>query len=115
MLDQLAAALRADRHRPALLAATALTGRSRVLASTGDLVDLTDGYIAALHRHGLAAGDTLGVAVRPGPRSLAVLLAAYHLGLRVAVLDPTAGPEVLTARLALARPALVLALSLIHI
>jgi len=109
MLDQLAAALRADRHRPALLAATALTGRSRVLASTGDLVDLTDGYIAALHRHGLAAGDTLGVAVRPGPRSLAVLLAAYHLGLRVAVLDPTAGPEVLTARLALARPALVLA------
>lgn len=109
MLDQLAAVLRADRHRPALLAATALTGRPRTLVSTGDLADLADGYTVALHRHGLAAGDTLGIAVRPGPRSLAVLLAAYHLGLRVAVLDPTAGPQVLTARLALARPALVLA------
>ncbi|WFE29035.1 class I adenylate-forming enzyme family protein [Solwaraspora sp. WMMD791] len=109
MLDRLAATLRADRHRPAVLTAAPLTGRPRVRATTGELADLTDGYVAALHRHGLTAGDTLGVAVRPGPRSLAVLLAAYHLGVRVAVLDPTAGPEVLTARLALARPTLVLA------
>ncbi|MFV2021059.1 class I adenylate-forming enzyme family protein [Micromonospora sp. LOL_023] len=109
MLDRLDAVLRADRHRPALLAAAPLTGRPRVLANAGELAELADRYAAALHRHGLAAGDTLGVAVRPGPRSLAVLLAAYRLGLRVAVLDPTAGPQVLTARLALARPALVLA------
>jgi hypothetical protein len=38
-----------------------------------------------------------------------VLLAAYRQGLRVAVLDPTAGPEVLLARLGLAAPRLVLA------
>ncbi|MDG4766633.1 class I adenylate-forming enzyme family protein [Solwaraspora sp. WMMD406] len=109
MLDRLDATLRAHRHRPAVLTAAPLTGRPRVRATAGDLADLTDGYAAALHRQGLAAGDTLGVAVRPGPRSLAVLLAAYRLGIRVTVLDPTAGPDVLTARLALARPALVLA------
>ncbi|MGW7334033.1 AMP-binding protein, partial [Streptomyces sp. NPDC054840] len=40
---------------------------------------------------------------------LAVLLALWRLGLRGAVLDPGAGPDVLRARLALARPALVLA------
>ncbi|WBB99066.1 MULTISPECIES: class I adenylate-forming enzyme family protein [unclassified Solwaraspora] len=109
MLDRLAATLRADPHRPAVLTATALTGRCRVRATTGDLTGLTDRYAATLARHGLAAGDTLGLAVRPGLRSLAVLLAAYHLGVRVAVLDPTAGPDVLTARLAVAEPALVLA------
>lgn len=49
------------------------------------------------------------MAVRPGPRALAVLLAAHHLGLRIAVLDPSAGPDVLRARLSLARPALILA------
>ncbi|WP_245730250.1 class I adenylate-forming enzyme family protein [Micromonospora pallida] len=87
----------------------ATSGRPRVRATRGDLADLADGYAAALHHHGLAAGDTLGVAVLPGPRSLAVLLAAHRLGLRVAVLDPSAGPDVLTARLALARPALVVA------
>ena len=103
MLDELAAALRRHADRPALLAAGP-AGRPRVLATRGDLADLADGYAAALHHRGLAAGDTLGVAVRPGARALAVLLAAHRLGLRVAVLDPSAGPDVLTARLALARP-----------
>lgn len=108
MLDDLAAALRRHPDRPAVLTA-GVAGRPRVRATRGELVDLADGYAAALHHHGLTAGDTLGVAVRPGPRSLSVLLAAHRLGLRVAVLDPTAGPDVLTARLALARPALVVA------
>ncbi|SCL27878.1 class I adenylate-forming enzyme family protein [Micromonospora inyonensis] len=108
MLDELAAALRHHPDRPAVLTAGA-SGRPRVHVTRGDLADLADGYAAALHHHGLTVGDTLGVAVRPGPRSLAVLLAAHRLGLRVAVLDPSAGPEVLTARLALARPALVVA------
>ncbi|MEV0326036.1 class I adenylate-forming enzyme family protein [Micromonospora echinospora] len=108
MLDELAATLRRRPDAPAVLTAT-VSGRPRVRATRGDLADLADGYAAALHHHGLVAGDTLGVAVRPGPRSLAVLLAAHRLGLRVAVLDPSAGPEVLTARLALARPALVVA------
>lgn len=108
MLDDLAAALRRHPDRPAVLTAGP-TGRPRTRATRGDLADLADGYAAALHHHGLTAGDTLGVAVRPGPRSLAVLLAAYRLGLRVAVLDPNAGPDVLTARLRLARPALVVA------
>ncbi|MEV4756571.1 class I adenylate-forming enzyme family protein [Micromonospora sp. NPDC049559] len=108
MLDELAAALRRHPDRPAVLTAGP-TGRERVRATRGELVDLADGYAAALHARGLGPGDTLGVAVRPGARALALMLAAYRLGVRIAVLDPSAGPDVLTARLALARPALVVA------
>lgn len=108
MLNELAAALRRHRDRPAVLTATR-SGRPKARATFGDLLDLADGYAAALHHHGLTTGDTLGVAVRPGPRALSVMLAAYRLGLRVAVLDPSAGPDVLAARLALARPALIVA------
>ncbi|RCG20546.1 long-chain fatty acid--CoA ligase [Streptomyces diacarni] len=108
MLDTLATALRRDPHLPALLGTT-LAGGVRVRATRGDLTGLADRYAAALHRRGLGPGATLGVAIRPGPRALAVLLAAWRLGLRAAVLDPGAGPDVLRARLALARPDLVLA------
>ncbi|GIF12139.1 fatty-acyl-CoA synthase [Actinoplanes teichomyceticus] len=101
MLDELTAGLRPGDDTPALL------GRRRV--SRGDLAELRDRYAAALHARGLRPGDTLGVAVRPGARALAVLLAAYRMGLRIAVLDPSAGPDVLLARLALARPALIVA------
>jgi olefin beta-lactone synthetase len=99
MLTELIESLREDDHRPALVGT----------ARRGDLARLVRGYARALHDEGLAAGDTVGLAVRPGPLSLAAMLAAYHLGLRIAVLDPTAGPDVLLARLALAPPRLVLA------
>ncbi|MBV6701749.1 class I adenylate-forming enzyme family protein [Kitasatospora aureofaciens] len=109
MLDRLAHALRTDHpDRPAVLHHTR-TGATRVRIRRGELADLADGYAAALQARGLAPGATLGVAVRPGPRALAVMLAAHRLGLRIAVLDPTAGPDVLAARLALARPDLILA------
>ncbi|MFF3014143.1 AMP-binding protein [Streptomyces sp. NPDC057939] len=108
MLDRLADSLRSRPERPAVLTATR-TGATRVRVTRGELADLAEAYAAALHARGLRAGDTVGVAVRPGPRALAVLLALWRLGLRGAVLDPGAGAEVLRARLALARPALVLA------
>ncbi|GGZ61259.1 class I adenylate-forming enzyme family protein [Streptomyces subrutilus] len=108
MLDRLDHALRARPDRPAVLTATR-TGAPRVRATRGELAALSDAFAAALHARGLRAGDTVGVAVRPGPRALAVLLALWRLGLRGAVLDPGAGPDVLRARLALARPSLVLA------
>ncbi|MEV7228792.1 class I adenylate-forming enzyme family protein [Polymorphospora sp. NPDC051019] len=108
MLDELAAALRRHPDRPAVLAARR-SGTTRVRATRGDLAGLADRYAAALHHRGLTEGDTLGVAVRPGPRALSVMLAAFRLGLRVAVLDPSAGADVLTARLRLAAPALVVA------
>jgi len=108
MLGELIAGLRDDDDRPAVLGARR-GGQTVVRATRGDLSRLTDRYAAALHARGLVAGDTVGIAVRPGPRSLAVLLAAYHLGLRIAVLDPTAGPDVLLSRLRLAGPRLVLA------
>ncbi|MFD1326012.1 AMP-binding protein, partial [Micromonospora sonneratiae] len=108
MLDELHTVLRRHPDRPALLTA-GRTGRTRVAMTRGELADLADGYAAALHHHGLTAGDTLGLAVRPGGRALSVMLAAHRLGLRIAVLDPSAGPDVLRARLALARPALVVA------
>ncbi|MEU9144791.1 class I adenylate-forming enzyme family protein [Streptomyces sp. NPDC048349] len=108
MLDRLDHALRSRPERPAVLTATR-TGAARVRATGGELAELSDAFAAALHARGLRAGDTVGVAVRPGPRALAVLLALWRLGLRGAVLDPGAGPDVLRARLALARPSLVLA------
>ena len=108
MLGRLIGSLSDDDDRPAVLGARR-TGQTIRRAGRGDLSRLVGGYAAALHARGLVAGDTVGLAVRPGPRSLAVLLAAYHLGLRIAVLDPTAGPDVLTARLGLAAPKLVLA------
>ncbi|MEU2395502.1 class I adenylate-forming enzyme family protein [Streptomyces sp. NPDC007369] len=108
MLDRLDHALRRRPERPAVLTATR-TGAPRVRARCGELADLADAYAAALHARGLRAGDTVGVAVRPGPRALALLLALWRLGLRGAVLDPGAGPDVLRARLALARPSLVVA------
>ncbi|WP_139216410.1 AMP-binding protein, partial [Streptomyces sp. CC77] len=108
MLDALGHALRRDPHRPAILGTTR-TGAVRVRATRGDLAALADHYARALHARGLRRGDTTGVAVRPGPRALAVLLAVHRLGLRAAVLDPGAGPDVLRARLALAAPRLVLA------
>ncbi|MBB0230433.1 AMP-binding protein, partial [Streptomyces calidiresistens] len=108
MLDRLPAVLRAAPDRPAVLTAGP-RGGTRIAARRGDLADLADACAAGLRRRGLRAGDTLGVAVRPGPRALAVLLAAHRLRLRVAVLDPFAGPEVLRARLALVSPALVVA------
>jgi acyl-CoA synthetase (AMP-forming)/AMP-acid ligase II len=108
MLAELIAGLREDDDRPAVLA-TRRTGQTVVRATRGELGRLSTGYAAALHARGLVPGDTVGLAVRPGPRSLAVLLAAYRLGLRIAVLDPTAGPDVLLARLGLAAPKLVLA------
>lgn len=108
MLDRLRHTLHTHPHRPALLTA-GRSGAVRVAATRGELAALTDAYTAALHHRGLAPGDTVGIAVRPGPRALAVLLAVHRLGLCAAVLDPAAGPDVLRARLALARPALVLA------
>lgn len=102
MIAELNAGLRDGDDTPALI-----IGRRTV--TRGALAGLRDRYATALHAHGLRPGDTLGVAVRPGPRALAILLAAYRAGLRVAVLDPHAGPDVLAARLALARPDLIVA------
>ncbi|MFF5933866.1 class I adenylate-forming enzyme family protein [Streptomyces sp. NPDC012508] len=108
MLDALAHTLRSDPGRPAVLGTTR-SGAVRTKATCGELADLADRYASALHARGLQRGDTVGVAVRPGPRALAVMLAVHRLGLRAAVLDPGAGPDVLRARLALARPDIVLA------
>ncbi|MFD8591198.1 class I adenylate-forming enzyme family protein [Streptomyces sp. NPDC059637] len=108
MLASLAHTLRRNAHRPAVLGTTR-TGAVRTAATCGELADLADTCAAALHARGVERGGTVAVAVRPGPRALAVMLAVHRLGLRAAVLDPGAGPDVLRARLALARPDLVLA------
>lgn len=99
MLASLIHDLVGDDDRPAIAGAV----------TRGQLGELVRGYAVALHGHGLVAGETVGLAVRPGVRSLAAVLAAYHLGLRIAVLDPAAGPDVLLARISLAAPRLVLA------
>jgi acyl-CoA synthetase (AMP-forming)/AMP-acid ligase II len=108
MIDELSAALRRDDNRPAIVGTTR-NGRTVVAVTRGELAAMADRYAGGLHMRGLNHGDTIGVAVRPSARSLAILLAARTLGLRVAALDPTAGPDVLLARIALAHPKLVLA------
>lgn len=108
MLETLTHTLRRHPDRPAVLGTTH-TGAVRTKATFGDLAHLADRYTAALHARGTGRGSTVGVAVRPGPRALAVMLAVHRLGARAAVLDPGAGPDVLRARLALARPDIVLA------
>ncbi|MFF4041289.1 class I adenylate-forming enzyme family protein [Streptomyces sp. NPDC001816] len=108
MLDTLAHTLRRHPDRSAVLGTTR-TGAVRTKATYGDLADLATRYATALHARGVTRGGTVGVAVRPGPRALAVMLAVHRLGARAAVLDPGAGPDVLRARLALARPDVVLA------
>ncbi|MEU1095072.1 class I adenylate-forming enzyme family protein, partial [Streptomyces sp. NPDC005877] len=108
MLDTLAHTLRRHPDRPAVLGTTR-TGAVRTKVTCGELAHLADRYTAALHTRGVGFGATVGVAVRPGPRALAVMLAVHRLGARAAVLDPGAGPDVLRARLALAPPDVVLA------
>ncbi|MEU7053853.1 AMP-binding protein, partial [Streptomyces eurythermus] len=81
MLDTLAHTLRRHPDRPAVLGTTR-TGAVRVKVTSGDLTGLADRYTAALHARGIAPGATVGVAVRPGPRALAVMLAVHRLGAR---------------------------------
>jgi acyl-CoA synthetase (AMP-forming)/AMP-acid ligase II len=85
--------LRADRHDPAFVGATGRT------ISRGDLADRVLAVAGELHRRGLTAGDTVALAIRPGPEAVAVLLAAQRLGVRVVAADPRVGPDVLTAAL----------------
>lgn len=108
VLDELARTLRRAPERPAVLRA-GWRGSVRVGVRRGELADLAERYARALHARGVGAGGTVGVAVRPGVRALAVLLAVHRIGARGAVVDPGAGPDVLRARLALARPDVVLA------
>lgn len=108
MWGLLVPALRRLGARPAVLGATS-TGRQVVRATGDQLADLATGYAVAFHRRGLVRGDTVALAVRPGPVALAVMLAADRLGLSVVILDPSAGPQVLRARLAALPPALVVA------
>ncbi|WP_034272082.1 class I adenylate-forming enzyme family protein [Actinospica robiniae] len=114
MLDTLYRTLRRDPERPALLGHSR-GDEPRVIARRGDIADLADGYAAALYsRHGLRPGDTLGVAARPGLHTLAVMLAAHRLGLRVAALNPAAGPDVMRAGTQLAAPSLIIADALVQ-
>ncbi|MGW7201155.1 class I adenylate-forming enzyme family protein [Streptomyces chryseus] len=108
MLGRLAHALRSNASRPAILGITR-TGSVRTRVTSGELADLADCYAAALYARGLERGSTIGVAVRPGVRALAVMLAVHRLGARAAIMDPSAGSDVLCARLALARPDVILA------
>lgn len=79
MIDELAAALRRDDDRPAVLRTTR-SGRTVVRATRGELAALADDYAGGLRMRGLSQGDTIGVAVRPGARSLAILVPPRRLG-----------------------------------
>ena len=107
MIDELPDALLARPDQPAIL--TTRWGRPATRVTNGQLMEWADAYAGGLHRRDLAEGDTVGFAVRPGPRAVALMLAAAMLRLRIAVLDPNAGADVLASRLAAAAPRLVVA------
>ncbi|MBJ7288816.1 class I adenylate-forming enzyme family protein [Williamsia sp.] len=88
--------LRASPH-----AAAFLTSRSGVI-TRGDLADRALAVAGELHSRGLQHGDTVGLAVRPGPETVAVLLASMRLGLRVVAADPRIAPQVFASSLRLA-------------
>lgn len=81
--------------------------RIRVLVSRRELADMAGHIAGSLHRRGLRPGDTLALAVRPGPAALATVAAALRLRLRIALVDPSVGPDVLTAHLDAAAPKLL--------
>lgn len=79
----------------------------RVLVSRTELAAMAGHIAGGLHHRGLRPGDTLALAVRPGPRALAVVAAALRLRVRIALVDPNVGPDVLTAHLTAAEPKLL--------
>ncbi|MEO9324117.1 class I adenylate-forming enzyme family protein [Nocardioides sp. C4-1] len=100
---------------PALLAtpddaAFVSVRRTRTTCVTrGELADRALAVAGLLHARGLDAGDTVALAVRPGPAALAVVLACLRLRLRVALVDPAVPADLLTARLHAAAARLVVA------
>jgi acyl-CoA synthetase (AMP-forming)/AMP-acid ligase II len=107
LIDELPDALRARPDQPAIL--TTRRGRPASAVTAGQLIEWADAYAGGLHHGGLTEGDTVGFAVRPGPRAVALMLAAARLRLRIAVLDPNAGADVIASRLAAAAPRMVVA------
>lgn len=125
MLDALTSDLLAARHgdAPAIAAAPGWAHRvlaratvreraglsARTILTRGQLGDLVADLGRRLHHAGLGPGDTIAVAVRPGPTALALLLAAHRLRVVVAMIDPYAGPQLVRARLRSAGVRLVIA------
>lgn len=103
LIDELLPRLLATPDDPAFVSSR----RTRV--SRGDLAARALAVAADLHRRGLGEGDTVALAVRPGPAALAVVLGCLRLRLRVALADPAVPPELLTARLRAADARLVVA------
>ncbi|WP_211357037.1 AMP-binding protein [Nocardioides rubriscoriae] len=101
-----------DELLPRLLAtpgAPAFVTTRRTTLTRGDLAARALAVAAELHRRGLGEGDTVALAVRPGPAALAVVLACVRLLVRVALVDPAVPPALLTARLRAADARLVVA------
>ena len=91
-----------DELLPRLLATphdAAFVSVRRTSHTRGDLAARALAVAGHLHSSGLQEGDTVALAVRPGPAALAVVLACVRLRLRVALVDPAVPPDLLTARL----------------
>jgi hypothetical protein len=67
--------------------------------SHAELAQAAEGWAAGWERAGAMPGDIVAILHPPGPRLLSALLAAFRLGLVVAVLPPW-GPDFLERRLA---------------
>lgn len=106
MIDDLLPRLRSTPHEPAFLDEGLAR---RAIVRRGAIADRALRIAGLLHQRGLAAGDTVALAVRPGPSALAVVLAALRLRVRVALVDPAVPPDLLTARLRAADVSTVIA------
>lgn len=102
--DPIRSLIGTDARQPAFLT---VGRRVRATLTRGELAAMTEHIAGGLHHRGLRAGDTIALAVRPGPRALAVVAAALRLRLRIALMDPTVGTDVLAAHMTAAAPQLV--------
>lgn len=108
MLDAVLDATREHAHRPALTAA----GRTLTFAELGARVERV---ATGLADAGMRPGDRVAFSVRPSADAVVLALAICRAGGQIAFVDLGAGPELLAARLELARPTWTAAESLLHL
>ncbi|GEK80085.1 class I adenylate-forming enzyme family protein [Agrococcus baldri] len=110
-MSMLEAVLAATREHAAL---PALTSGSRTLAF-GQLGERIERVATGLADAGMRSGDRVAFSVRPSIDAVVLALAVCRAGGQIAFVDLGAGPELLAARLTLARPRWTAAESLLHL
>lgn len=108
MLEAVLAATREHAARPALT----FGDRTLTFAQLGNRVERV---ASGLARDGMRPGDRVAFSVRPSIDAVVLALAICRAGGQIAFVDLGAGPELLAARLAIAKPTWTAAESVLHL